>query len=302
MANKAWNQAWCNEAKAGVNFKSESLWVLADSCSICFLFLEFLPAVLCPWECKCLGFGCLGAAEGLLLAALPWAAAAVFCRWCVALLCFVVCSQGLVPADPDRVALMSSEEEETLAFAPLESWNGLSWKGSESSCIFSSAGWSPGVNWDNEGSHKIYFCFYSSKTNLWDLIRVFVFLSLKTWTNLMVSKEVFSFTFVVFTAIKVDMKQVSMEGTTCALGNWWSFRQEFYFCDVLFIFNKLKETFLLVLLAEGLILKFFLALVCRKLGAYHWKSGQAGPPRTTQGHFVAQNNENRKKVGNNICK
>ncbi|XP_032925211.1 zinc finger B-box domain-containing protein 1 isoform X2 [Catharus ustulatus] len=33
-----------------------------------------------------------------------------------------------------------------------------------------------------------------------------------------------------------------------------------------------------------------------KLGAYHWKSGQAGPPRTTQGHFVAQNNENRKKV------
>ncbi|KAF4798536.1 zinc finger B-box domain containing [Turdus rufiventris] len=34
----------------------------------------------------------------------------------------------------------------------------------------------------------------------------------------------------------------------------------------------------------------------RKLGAYHWKSGQAGPPRTTQGHFVAQNNENRKKV------
>lgn len=35
----------------------------------------------------------------------------------------------------------------------------------------------------------------------------------------MVSKEVFSFTFVVFTAIKVDMKQVSMEGTTCALGN-----------------------------------------------------------------------------------
>ncbi|NXB10701.1 ZBBX protein, partial [Cnemophilus loriae] len=33
----------------------------------------------------------------------------------------------------------------------------------------------------------------------------------------------------------------------------------------------------------------------RKLGAYHWKSGQAGP-RTTQARAVAQNNENRKKV------
>ncbi|NXC87545.1 ZBBX protein, partial [Cercotrichas coryphoeus] len=34
----------------------------------------------------------------------------------------------------------------------------------------------------------------------------------------------------------------------------------------------------------------------RKLGAYHWKSGQAGPPRTTQAQVVAQNNENRKKI------
>ncbi|XP_005525173.1 PREDICTED: zinc finger B-box domain-containing protein 1 [Pseudopodoces humilis] len=33
----------------------------------------------------------------------------------------------------------------------------------------------------------------------------------------------------------------------------------------------------------------------RKLGAYHWKSGQAGP-RMTQARAVAQNNENRKKV------
>ncbi|NXD38405.1 ZBBX protein, partial [Copsychus sechellarum] len=33
----------------------------------------------------------------------------------------------------------------------------------------------------------------------------------------------------------------------------------------------------------------------RKLGAYHWKSGQAGPPRTTQAQVVAQNSENRKK-------
>ncbi|NXO87407.1 ZBBX protein, partial [Sitta europaea] len=33
----------------------------------------------------------------------------------------------------------------------------------------------------------------------------------------------------------------------------------------------------------------------RKLGAYHWKSGQAGS-RTTQARAVAQNNENRKKV------
>ncbi|XP_071294237.1 zinc finger B-box domain-containing protein 1 isoform X4 [Agelaius tricolor] len=33
----------------------------------------------------------------------------------------------------------------------------------------------------------------------------------------------------------------------------------------------------------------------RKLGAYHWKSGQAGP-RTPQTRTVAQNNENRKKV------
>ncbi|XP_038001805.1 zinc finger B-box domain-containing protein 1 isoform X2 [Motacilla alba alba] len=33
----------------------------------------------------------------------------------------------------------------------------------------------------------------------------------------------------------------------------------------------------------------------RKLGAYHWKSGQAGP-RTPQTRVVAQNNENRKKV------
>ncbi|XP_054138689.1 zinc finger B-box domain-containing protein 1 isoform X2 [Melozone crissalis] len=33
----------------------------------------------------------------------------------------------------------------------------------------------------------------------------------------------------------------------------------------------------------------------RKLGAYHWKSGQAGP-RTPQTRAVAQNNENRKKV------
>ncbi|NWZ97677.1 ZBBX protein, partial [Nesospiza acunhae] len=32
----------------------------------------------------------------------------------------------------------------------------------------------------------------------------------------------------------------------------------------------------------------------RKLGAYHWKSGQAGP-RTPQARVVAQNNENRKK-------
>lgn len=56
-----------------------------------------------------------------------------------------------------------------------------------------------------------------------------------------------------------------------------------------------------LLLAEGLILQFFLALVCRKLGAYHWKSGQAGL-RTTPPRAVAQNNENRKKVGNHICK
>ncbi|NXU00290.1 ZBBX protein, partial [Buphagus erythrorhynchus] len=34
----------------------------------------------------------------------------------------------------------------------------------------------------------------------------------------------------------------------------------------------------------------------RKLGAYHWKSGQAGLPRTTQAQGVAQNNENRKKI------
>ncbi|XP_064241243.1 zinc finger B-box domain-containing protein 1 isoform X1 [Passer domesticus] len=33
----------------------------------------------------------------------------------------------------------------------------------------------------------------------------------------------------------------------------------------------------------------------RKLGAYHWKSGQAGP-RTPQSRVVAPNNENRKKV------
>ncbi|NXL81581.1 ZBBX protein, partial [Leptocoma aspasia] len=33
----------------------------------------------------------------------------------------------------------------------------------------------------------------------------------------------------------------------------------------------------------------------RKLGAYHWKSGQAGP-RTPQARVVAQNNENRKKL------
>ncbi|NXO26352.1 ZBBX protein, partial [Cisticola juncidis] len=33
----------------------------------------------------------------------------------------------------------------------------------------------------------------------------------------------------------------------------------------------------------------------RKLGAYHWKSGQAGP-RTTPPRAVEQNNENRKKV------
>ncbi|NWZ73415.1 ZBBX protein, partial [Acrocephalus arundinaceus] len=33
----------------------------------------------------------------------------------------------------------------------------------------------------------------------------------------------------------------------------------------------------------------------RKLGAYHWKSGQAGP-RTTPPRAVAQNNENRRKV------
>ncbi|NXH50637.1 ZBBX protein, partial [Dicaeum eximium] len=33
----------------------------------------------------------------------------------------------------------------------------------------------------------------------------------------------------------------------------------------------------------------------RKLGAYHWKSGQAGP-RTPPAQVVAQNNENRKKV------
>ncbi|NXO69316.1 ZBBX protein, partial [Phainopepla nitens] len=37
----------------------------------------------------------------------------------------------------------------------------------------------------------------------------------------------------------------------------------------------------------------------RKLGAYHWKSGQAGP-RITQARAVAQNNENRKKVGNHL--
>ncbi|NXR24409.1 ZBBX protein, partial [Cinclus mexicanus] len=34
----------------------------------------------------------------------------------------------------------------------------------------------------------------------------------------------------------------------------------------------------------------------RKLGAYHWKSGQAGPPRTTHAKDVAQNNENKNKV------
>ncbi|NWY98745.1 ZBBX protein, partial [Loxia curvirostra] len=39
----------------------------------------------------------------------------------------------------------------------------------------------------------------------------------------------------------------------------------------------------------------------RKLGAYHWKSGQAGP-RTPQTRAVAQNNENRMKVGNHLCK
>ncbi|NXL15466.1 ZBBX protein, partial [Setophaga kirtlandii] len=33
----------------------------------------------------------------------------------------------------------------------------------------------------------------------------------------------------------------------------------------------------------------------RRLGAYHWKSGQAGP-RTPQTRAVAQNNDNRKKV------
>ncbi|NXY64104.1 ZBBX protein, partial [Callaeas wilsoni] len=33
----------------------------------------------------------------------------------------------------------------------------------------------------------------------------------------------------------------------------------------------------------------------RKLGAYHWRSGQAGP-RPTQARVLAQNNENRKKV------
>ncbi|NXR93493.1 ZBBX protein, partial [Hypocryptadius cinnamomeus] len=33
----------------------------------------------------------------------------------------------------------------------------------------------------------------------------------------------------------------------------------------------------------------------RKLGAYHWKSGQAGP-RTPQARVVEPNNENRKKV------
>ncbi|NXS79481.1 ZBBX protein, partial [Erpornis zantholeuca] len=33
----------------------------------------------------------------------------------------------------------------------------------------------------------------------------------------------------------------------------------------------------------------------RKLGAYHWKSGQAGP-RIGQARVLAQNNENRKKV------
>ncbi|NWS34633.1 ZBBX protein, partial [Polioptila caerulea] len=33
----------------------------------------------------------------------------------------------------------------------------------------------------------------------------------------------------------------------------------------------------------------------RKLGAYRWKSGQAGP-RTTQTRAVAQNNESKKKV------
>ncbi|NWT66003.1 ZBBX protein, partial [Prunella himalayana] len=37
----------------------------------------------------------------------------------------------------------------------------------------------------------------------------------------------------------------------------------------------------------------------RKLGAYHWKSGQAGP-RTPQARVVAQNDENRKKVGNQL--
>ncbi|NXS02131.1 ZBBX protein, partial [Oxylabes madagascariensis] len=38
----------------------------------------------------------------------------------------------------------------------------------------------------------------------------------------------------------------------------------------------------------------------RKLGAYHWKSGQAGP--RTPPRAVAQNNENRKTVGNHTCK
>ncbi|NWV62790.1 ZBBX protein, partial [Malurus elegans] len=33
----------------------------------------------------------------------------------------------------------------------------------------------------------------------------------------------------------------------------------------------------------------------RKLGAYHWKSGQAGS-RTIQARVQAQNNENRKQV------
>ncbi|KAM7044217.1 zinc finger B-box domain-containing protein 1 isoform 1-T4 [Acridotheres tristis] len=33
----------------------------------------------------------------------------------------------------------------------------------------------------------------------------------------------------------------------------------------------------------------------RKLGAYHWKSGQTGPLRTTQAQAVAQNNENNRK-------
>ncbi|NWX36407.1 ZBBX protein, partial [Notiomystis cincta] len=33
----------------------------------------------------------------------------------------------------------------------------------------------------------------------------------------------------------------------------------------------------------------------RKLGAYHWKSGQAGP-RPIQARVLPQNNENRKKV------
>lgn len=53
----------------------------------------------------------------------------------------------------------------------------MEWFGLERSskfCIFSRAGWSPGVNWDNGGSHKMYFCFYSSETSLGELIRLFL--------------------------------------------------------------------------------------------------------------------------------